>query len=948
MKKILIIDANALVHRSFHALPDSLKTKDGTLTNAVYGFMLVFLNVLERFKPDYIVAAFDRKEKTFRHKMYQDYKAKRVKAPKELYQQIPIVQKILEAFQVPVLSKKRVEADDIIGALVKKFNKSDREKLEAIIVTGDLDALQLVDDRVKVFTLKRGPRDTIIYDKEKVKQRYGLEPEQIVDYKALAGDASDNIPGVAGVGPKTATELLQKYKTLENIYKHLDQLKPQISKKLAKDKQAAMLSQKLARIKTDFDTEVELKKLNYQEPDKEKIRRILEKYEFYSLIKRLNIKRDLTKKNDEAEKNQAKIEERELKNLEQIIKKIEQISKDGTLFFLFWEKPFEKVCEKNIFNCSLDYFLFHVQGESRVYFYKFKQDQVESELNLIIKALDRFEKINLITYDQKNQISLAKLKQVKWGKIEDVEDLKLLDYLLNAGKENNTLSRQLKPKASSSAYQELIKQQKGQTKLLFEDNQKRKEQTVKNFLGHWLTCLKKNSGRLNKELEQVSLTQKQSGITPEVKRRHSFDLKKLYQEVEKPLIKILAQMELNGIKLNPDKLKQLEREYEVEAERLKQTVFDLSAEEFNLDSSQQLSKVLFEKLKLSTNKVKKGKSGFYSTSQEALETLSQKYAIAGYIIKYRELTKLINTYIQPLPELINSRTKRLHTQFHQDVTSTGRLSSSRPNLQNIPIRTRQGQKIRQAFQAEKNHCLVSLDYSQIELRIAAHYSQDQTMLEVFRRHGDIHRETAARINGIKLEQVTKEQRRAAKELNFGIIYGMGAYGLARSAKISRAQARDFIENYKNEFPQMFAYLERAKQTAAAKGYVETMLGRRRYINQIKARNWQVKANAERMAINMPLQGTAADIMKLAMLKTNQIILQNHWGEKIAMLLSVHDEILFEIAGISSNNKGVTLNKQMTEAITQIKNQMENVMELEIPLEVEAKIGKDWFEMQKFL
>ncbi|MBD3244470.1 MAG: DNA polymerase I [Candidatus Moranbacteria bacterium] len=955
MKKLIIIDGNSLIHRAFHALPDTLKTKDGTLTNAAYGFLLVFLSVLDKFNPDYVAAAFDRKGKTFRHKLFKEYKANRKKAPEELYRQIPIVKEILENLGIPRLSVKGLEADDVIGILAKS-ELGDNKDMETIIVTGDNDALQLVDEKTKVFTLRKGVRDTVVYDRSKVKEKFSLRPDQIVDFKALAGDSSDNIPGVPGVGPKTAQDLLKKYDNLEKIYKNLKNIKSGIAEKLKKSKEKAFLSQRLAKIQTHGSVNFNLKKARPSKTGKKQLKKILEKYEFTSLIKKFNLDNEdenslKTKKSiEENPENKNRPEVLDLKNEtpQKTVKTIQkQIKKSDKIFLTIWEKPLEKIMEKEVFDCNLKYLFLAGNKKEEIIFIKIKQ----TDLKHLKKIKESLNAKKLIGYGLKKELEIFSLQKTGLEKMVFKHDLKILDYLLNAGKNHLYLEKKLKPVDKKSFYQQMIELKKGQTKLSFDQNPNEQENITRNYLAQKLKVLTNNFKSLKDNLEKISKNQSDIGLFPvcEKKDKEKYNLKYIYNKIEIPLIKVLAQMELTGILVDKKILKKLEKDFKKQTDKLKQKVFKLSGEEFNLDSSQQLSRILYEKLKLSTNNIKKGKSGFYSTSQEALEILSQKYEIASYIVKYRELTKLINTYVKPFPKLINNKTGRLHTSFNQEKTTTGRLSSSNPNLQNIPIRTSEGRKIRKAFTAPKGYCLLSCDYSQIELRIAAHYSKDKTMIETFRKKGDIHSETAARIHKIKKQQVSKKLRRTAKELNFGIIYGMGVYGFAKAANISREEAKKFIENYKNEFPQMFDYLDQAKDTAKEMGYVETYFGRRRYVEEIHSGNWQLKAAGERMAINMPLQGTAADIMKLAIIKVNDYLIKNNLTDKIKMLLTVHDEILFQVK-ISQKKSGqnkIILDKEVKKELSNLKNIMENVIELEVPLIIESSIGYNWKEMQKF-
>ena len=937
-KKIIIIDANALIHRSFHALPDTLRTKDGVLTNAVYGFMLVFLRVIDEFNPDYLVATFDSKGKTFRHRMFKDYKAKRVKPPNELYQQIPLVKKVLKAFGVPIYSMKGLEADDLIGAIARKINK--KTQLDSVIVTGDADIFQLVNNKTKVFILRRGTKDIVLYDVEAVEKRYGLGPEQIVNLKALAGDPSDNIPGAVGIGNKTATTLLQKYKNITNIYKHLKEMGGSLAERLKQSKENVYLSHKLATIKTNFPLDFSLKEAKFGKFNKQKVQATLKELEFFTLLERLKLA-DNSKQNAES-KLPIKVEN--ISEVKDFSKKLLQFNGNNQeIFFTVYEKPTPKICEKTVFECNLKYLALMSGDGAKVSIIDAKNNQ------LVKKILDYFSKKVVVSFGGKQEFELLKIRQANSKKELAInEDVMLMAYLVEAGRiRADFISLAKQEGFDTKNLQKLQDLGKGQTKLLLEgDKSEQQEKDIKNYLTERLAVTRNLYLKNKKEMANVVLQQSQQGIFPvpiksenissEKKKISNYqNLNFVYQSIEIPLIKVLAKMELRGIKLNSSKLKKIANDYQKKAGKIKKEVFRLAGQEFNLKSSQQLSKVFYEDLKFSTTGIKKGKNGHYSTSARALENLASKHKVVRLISEYRELTKLISTYLLPLPNLINKKTQRLHTQFNQEITTTGRLSSSNPNLQNIPTRTLTGQKIREAFIAPAGFSLVSIDYSQIELRIAAHYSQDETMLKIFQEGGDIHTETARKIHGIKGSEVTAKIRNTAKELNFGLIYGMGTYGFARSAGINRKEAQEFINKYKEKFPRMFEYLEGAKKIAHEKNYVETMFGRRRYVPEIKSRNWQMRSSGERMAVNMPLQGTAADIMKLAMVKVDDYLKKNKLEDQARMLLVVHDEILLEVE-----------NAKLDKIVKILKELMEQVVKLTVPLKADIKVGKNWGKLEK--
>ena len=746
MKRLILIDANALIHRSFHALPP-LATKKGELVNAVYGFTAIILKVIKELKPDYIATAFDLPKPTFRHLEFEDYKATRPKTPEELTSQFPLVKKVVKAFNIPIFEKEGYEADDIIGTIAEKVSK-EKENLEVIIVTGDLDTLQLINKKIKVYTLKKGITDTVIYDEQAVKQRYGFGPKQLVDYKGLKGDPSDNIPGVAGIGDKTATKLIKEFGSIENLYKSIEEgktsLPEKLKEKLLQEKEIALFSKKLATIQKDVPLNFDLEKCRLEDYDKEKVIKLLKELEFRSLINRLP---------------QSEQERKELEN--------------------------------------------------------------------------------------KTEVSPLDLSKQREKEIEE-------------------------------AYQNKI---------------------------------------LSEKLVQL----------------------------EKELIPVLEEMEQTGIKIDVDFLKKLSRRITSKLRRLEKKIHDLAGVEFNINSSQQLSEVLFEKLGISVAGLRKTPKGVVSTAASELQKLKGKHKIINLILDYRELIKLKTTYIDALPKLVNHQ-NRIHTTYNQLGTTTGRISSSSPNLQNIPIKGEWGKEIRKAFITEKGYSLISADYSQIELRIVACIANDEKMIEAFKNNQDIHKITAAEIYNIPLIKVTPEMRRQAKTLNFGIIYGMSIVGFAEASGAPRTKAKEFIEEYLRDFSGVAEYITRIKEKAKKDGYVETLLGRRRFLPEIKSSNYSIRQAAERMAINMPIQGTAADIMKVAMV-TLWKRLKKEAENKARILLQVHDELVLEVRDDLINEVSKITKEEMENVLEQpIFNEVRSIFK--IPLEVEIKAGSNWGELQE--
>lgn len=898
MKKLVIIDGNAIIHRAYHAIPP-LTARNGKMVNAVYGFTSMLLKVWKDLKPEYLAVCFDVAGGTFRHEKFEKYKATRVKADQELYDQIPLVHEVVKTFNLPILEMKGYEADDVIGTIVfdKEIQKKiKKEELEIIIVTGDMDTVQLISPNVKVLALRKGLSDTVMYGEKEVIERYGFAPNKMVDYKALRGDASDNIPGILGIGEKTATELLQKVGGIEEIYKQIKNnlenlekdFKPGVIKKIIEGEESARMSYELATIEKEipnfkFDLEKCLALENY---DRKKIIELFQELEFTSLLKRLPGGEEIIIDKEEKNKNKKEnFQFAEIKTKKDFIKIREEIEKNK----IFGAKVLlgsEDIFKKNISG------LIVVVGE-KTYF-------IDKGLLLETKDIFENEKIELWGHGLKKLIKILFLFDIRVK--NKLFDVMIAAYLLNPGARNHEIAQIIftslgieTPSISNQAN-------------LFGIDPKIESKEL------WLLGLTIN--KFKKELEQA-------------------DNLKLLETMEMPLVGVLAEIELNGIALDSKKLQEMAEFAKKEVDKIKKTIFKMSGTEFNVSSTQQLREILFEKMKISAKGIKKGKTGL-STSAEELEKLHGIHPIIEEIENYRELTKLQNTYIDVLPKLINPITHRIHTTFNQAVTATGRLSSSDPNLQNIPIRTELGREIRQAFVAEKGNILMSADYSQIELRIVASLAEDKKMIKIFEQDLDIHKATAAAINNVSLDDVTKEMRRAAKAINFGILYGMGSYGLSWRAEITQYQAKEFIDKYFQEFSGVKKYLEHTLEFVKENGYAETLFGRRRYIPELLSGNHQLRNAAERMAINHPVQGTAADLMKMAMIAVSDKLKQ--WPkvkqQKVKMILQVHDELVFELEEDIKEELG-----------TMVKEAMEKVCVLRVPIKVDVNFGKSWGEMK---
>ena len=894
-KKILIIDSNALIHRSYHALPP-FTTKEGVLVNAVYGYITTLKNAIDRIGPDYVVATFDLPGKTFRHKKFEDYKANREKAPDDLYQQIPLVKQFLNSCDIPIYQKEGFEADDVIGSISKFLNH--RAEIEKYIVTGDKDTLQLVNDNTKVFTLGRGINDPVIFDREKVIEKFKIKPSQVIDYKALRGDPSDNIPGVAGVGDKTATDLILEFGSLENVYKNLDNIKSEaIKKKLEKDKEKAFLSYELAKIEQNIEINFNLEKTAQKDLCSDNFRRFLIDLEFNSLLKRF-FPNDLQKSSEaftiEGYKDiENKSDWEKFKKKAQEIKKIaiyfnkNDLGKLDKIGVVLKQEKFENYYLKNSF----------IENFS----------EILSDENILKIGYDLKDGLRYFI-NKKNKGSLSFLN--------NFFDVQVSAYLIKSGA-NNKLEKLIFEEFGEELKYKTTK--KGQASLLLDNSEGHEKEIIEKT-----TWIYKLYDEHKTKLNSISKEQIKNNLT-------KGNLKVLLNDLENPLMKILAKMEFYGIQTDNKILKEASDKAEAKIEKLETGIFDLAGEEFNINSPSQLGKILYEKLKLSTENIKKGKTGF-STNANQLKKLEDQHPIITKIEKYRELFKIKTTYADSLPKLIE-KDGRIHTTFNQTVTATGRLSSSEPNLQNIPRKGELAEMIRTAFVAPKNKKLVAIDYSQIDLRVAAHVANDPKMIEIFQNDRDIHQTTAAWVNGIDLNEVTKEQRKEAKSLNFGVLYGMGVYGFMQDSGVSRKRAEFFIEQYMKSFNILKDYLDKTKEFAKENGFVETEMGRRRYVGGINSSNFQLRNTAERIAINLPIQGLAADIMKKSMIEVEKKILSNYDSEQVKMILQIHDELIFEV--------DEALVKKF---VSEIKPVMEGAYQLKVPLKVEASIGENWKEL----
>lgn len=864
MKKLLILDSNSILNRAFYGVR-YLSAKDGTPTNAIYGFLNILLKLIKEQEPDYICAAFDVKAPTFRHKQYEGYKAQRKPMPEGLAAQMPLAKDVLRAMGVTILEKEGYEADDIIGTVARLCEESE---ISCFIATGDKDDLQLASDKTKVIltVTKSGYNETIIYDDKAVKEKYHVTPTEFIDVKALMGDPSDNIPGVKGVGEKTAMSLIEKHHSIEYIYENIDGigLKGAMLQKMKDGREMAFMSKELATINRNTPIEFNAEECVFDGFENNgELYEILKRLELNSIIKKL----DLSGGDN--------------------VKENEDIFKDFSY----------QVGDKNMIN-----------GDKVTVVLDFDGDNISSAAvgvgnNAVvlneqddIKELLEDDSIAKVMFDVKEAI--VKLNgRIDIKNISD--DTAIAAYLVDPAKNEYTIE-----KLASEYFGTVIEKPEVKQLSLLDD--------VETDRSEYLAKCAVALGVLN---ERIGDKIKENGQ------------EKLYQEVELPLVTVLAHLEINGFLVDDNQLKEFADKLGEKIDALTNEIYMLAGEEFNINSPKQLGVILFEKLELKP--VKKTKTG-YATNADVLEKLRDKHPIVNFIMEYRQLAKLKSTYCDGLTAVVNPNTHRIHSVFTQTVTVTGRLSSTEPNLQNIPTRTELGREIRKMFVAKDGYVLVDADYSQIELRVLAHIANDETMINAFRNNEDIHAVTASQVLGIPLEDVTKEQRSSAKAVNFGIVYGIGEFSLAQDLHISVKEAKAYIESYLEKYNGVRNYMESIKEQAKKDGYVKTMLNRIRYIPELKSPNYNIRQFGERVALNTPIQGTAADIIKLAMVRVDNRLINE--GLKSKLILQVHDELIVE-----AHKDEVNKVKQI------LSEEMQNAMELNVPLKVDMSTGHSWYD-----
>lgn len=860
MKKLVIIDGKSVFYRGYYAM-GNLSLEDGTPTGGVYGFASLAFEVIRKLKPDYVVVAWDKKGTSTakRSAIYPEYKAGRKKAPDDFYEQIPLLKDFLKTLGWPLFEIDGYEADDILGTLAVQANKLG---VEANLITSDLDMLQLIDKNTKVFAMKRGFSDIEEFDLEYFENKYGLKQSQFLDLKALQGDSSDNIPGVPGIGPKTATQLLQEFFTLEGIYENLENIKPAWRKKLEDGKDLAFMSKKIAEIFLDAPVELNFEDADIHNFNYEEVLKMLRKLEFNSLVRK--IPKEMKTGSEDFEiknENQIGLFEEVLKPSE--INILPEISAEK-----FFEKPQDLV-----------FFDFDTQ-KSKILVSNF-ENIAEFNFMEFSKFADFFRNTKTVFFNAKetfHKIFNAGIDFGDWGGIYDIEQL---EFLLNA---------LIRDKSLSGIYGEKIDEDDSKVRI---------------------SAMRIIFERQQKKLEDLPR------------------IREIAEKLDFPMSLVLFKMEKAGVEICPEIFAKMSVEFAGEISKIEKEIFEIAGREFNVASPLQLSKVLFEDLGLPTKGIKKSKNGF-STGQKELDKLREYSPIIEKIEQFREFSKLKSTYVDALPKLADEK-NRIHSNFAQDVTTTGRLSSSNPNLQNIPIRSELGRRIREGFVAKKGNLLVSADYSQFELRLAAVLANDKPLIETFEKDLDIHAKTASEVFGVPIDEVSKDQRRVAKIINFSVLYGVGAHNLSGTIGVGFYEAKKYIEEYFNAHKPIRELMDNTLKKAQDEGFVETFFGRRRPMPDIKSSNFMIREMAKRAAQNMPIQGTEADLMKRAMLAVDEKIVKAGLGEQI---LQIHDSILVEVPAENAENVAEIL-----------KQEMESVApELNVKLKVEVSIGKDWLNM----
>ena len=902
-KRLLLIDGNSIMNRAFYGIMgNKMLSSNGKYTNAVYGFLAILFKNLEDLNPDYIAVSFDLKAKTERHKLYEGYKANRHGMPDELAQQMPMIKEVLKAMNIDIVEMEGYEGDDILGTLSKYGEK---QGLDVTILSGDRDTFQLATDKVtiRIPRTKQGKTETDEYDRKKVIEEYGLEPRALIEVKGLQGDTSDNIPGVPGIGPKTAISLIQKYGTIENLYKSIeegtDDLKGKNKENIVENKDMALLSKTLGEINVNVPLEDTLEDLKTEEWDKAKVLELFRDWNFKRFIERFNLESsDIVYTEKKNLSDLFKINQNaSIKEVEEFLNKQEKI-----VFYLGLEDDpnpefiiRSKITSISIFNCE----------KNEAYFIKDTEDGFFEFLKRIFEN----EKIAKYGYELSNIYILLKQLGIS---IQNIKyDITVAAYIIDPsiGKYpiDGLIEQYLSINVGAYLTQNGVNEEKSKQMTLF-DNTENKTDEVPYRNSLYVYAIH--------ELSRI--------LTEKLKEQEELEL---FETIDMPTIEVLANMQWNGMKVNENDLIEFGKALKDGLDLLTQEIYELAGEEFNINSPKQLGEILFEKMKLPI--IKKTKSG-YSTAEDVLEKLKNESPIIKKILDYRQLAKLNSTYVEGMRPFINPKTGRIHSFFHQTITATGRISSTEPNLQNIPTRIELGKQLRKVFIPEDGCVYIDADYSQIELRVLAHMSEDAHMIEAFEKGEDIHKQAASKVLHKPIEEVTKEERSSAKAVNFGIVYGISDFGLGEQLGIGRKAAKAYIDQYLEEYSGIKKYMEDIVERAKQKGYAQTQFGRKRYIQELKSNNYMVREFGKRAAMNTPIQGTAADIMKIAMIKVYNQIKEKNLKSKI--VLQVHDEMMIE-APIEEKEKIKEILKQSMETATKLK----------VPLIADISEATNWYD-----
>ena len=912
MSRLIVVDGNSIMNRAFYGIMGSkmLMTKDGTYTNAVYGFLAIIFKVIDELQPDYIAVAFDLKAPTARHKMYDGYKANRKGMPNELAEQMPIIKDILKCMNITIIEKEGYEADDVLGTLARI---GEQQGLEVTILSGDRDTFQLATDKVtiRIPRTKAGKTEVDNFDRNKVLEIYGVEPKQLIEVKGLQGDASDNIPGVPGVGEKTALNLIKEYSSIEDLYKSIENgtatVKGKLKENLINNKDLAELSKFLGTINVEVPINEKIEELKVKEWNNEEVLNIFKELNFNRFIDRFNLNNFQEKKQT---KNLFEIKDIDTNNKEEMSNIISIIQKQGKLIYYFGKKIDKN--SNNIVKKQINSINILNKENEEVYYIKIKDFANFLET---FKSVFESEKIEKYGFSISEDYVLLMENNVHLSKI--IYDAEIAGYVLNPT--NKPTMQNLASEYLNIDMDELILNNSG-----IEEKNENKQINLFDTLSNSNEEHEHDCDKFKNALYAYCIGNLSNITLEKLKEINSIDL---FNNIEMPLVEVLSQMQVNGMYVDKNELIQIGNKLKEKLDILTSEIHELAGENFNINSTQQLGKILFEKLKLPI--IKKTKTG-YSTDVDILEKLKNEHPIIEKILEYRSLMKLNSTYVEGLLPYINKKTNRIHSFFHQTITATGRISSTEPNLQNIPTRIELGKQLRKVFKPREGYIYIDADYSQVELRVLAHISKDENMMQAFLHDEDVHKQAASKVLGIPIEEVTKEQRSSAKAVNFGIVYGISDFGLSEQLGISRKEAKNYIEQYLEKYSGIQKFMNDIVEEAKEKGYVETLFHRRRYIPELKSNNYMVRQFGARAAMNTPIQGTAADIMKIAMITTYKKLKEMNLDAQI--VLQVHDELILEC---NINQKDIVAKL--------LKESMENAIKMDVPLKVETSEAINWYE-----